>query len=127
MPVYLESQRRGESITGGAQKVSIQYDTDHWEINNWDGNGWITPADQAVFIPEFAVRIVRAYNTEDDSSLIECSLAGHSENVVSFATVVKFENRTIDRYQNNLTYIERVTAVYLTGSASTFTSLSLST
>lgn len=126
MPIYLESQRRGESILGGAKKVSIQYDTDHWEINNWDGNGWITPGDQTWFIPEFAVRIVRAYDTAEDYALIECCLAGHSENVVNQSTVVKYETRVIDRYANYVNYIERITAIYLAGLATT-TSLSLST
>ena len=107
-------------------KQKTAYEIDHWEINNWDGNGWITPGDQVWFIPEFAVRCIRVYNSADDSAVVECCLAGHSENVASFGSVVKYETRVIDRYANNANYVERITAIYLTGLATT-TSLSLST
>jgi hypothetical protein len=124
MPTFRESQRIGKSITGVAQQVTLKYNTDHWELNKWDGDGFVTLADQTTFVPEFSIRTMRVVGTVGQSAVVKFSLAGYSDSVVSESIVATYETGIIDTFATLQEYIRRVTMVYL-GSPSTFTELAL--
>ncbi|MDD5060906.1 MAG: hypothetical protein PHN44_01300 [Candidatus Marinimicrobia bacterium] len=125
MPIYKECQRIGESITGLCKKVTLKYSTDHWTINRWDGNGFITPSDQTKYIPEFGVRTMKVVAAVGSSAVVQYNLAGEKNEVVSESTIVPFECNIIDTFQALQNNIERVTTVWLAESSSTFTELVL--
>ena len=125
MPIYRECQKIGSSLTGVCQKVGIRYNINHWEVNKWDGNGWVDLSDGTRYVPDFSVRTMKVIGAVGESAIVHYNLAGYSGNVVSEATVTPFETGIIETFSNLQVYVERVTMVYLTGSSSTFTQLSL--
>jgi len=125
MSIYRESQRIGQSLIGICQKVTLRYNTDHWEVNKWDGVGWIDLTDTAKYVPEFSVRTLKIVGTVGSSAVVEYDLAGYSNNVVKEDTVTIYEKNIIDTFATLQVYVERVTAVYLVGSSTTATQICL--
>lgn len=124
MPIYTEGQKITNPKEACCQKISLRNNEGTWEINRWNGAGWVSPPSQTTYVPEIAVKRFKI-NAEGQNAIVEYCLAGGNGDVVDQSTVQEFSTNVIDTFLVNEVYYEQVTMVYLSGSSSAFTSMVL--
>lgn len=115
--IYPEVRDRNfmAALLGEGAQVALRYNTDHWELNLWDGNGWttITATNYRPIIP---VRGVYIYNGDEIRANLKYDLVGYrgaGDPAVGWNDGTSYVTGVLSPLNCGQQYSKRISNVYL--------------